>query len=225
MKTIKNLILLFLLALHVSGNAQTLYTEIWPDVNIPLTYETINKAQFKNKYKGSNLDYSYTLPDGTTVRVTAYNQSSTLEVFEHAPYPAIHIVYKEFYSNGKLKQKGVFLPKQVKIGTWIEYDTRGKMTIIDHESNRKKLTYDNVLERMWKEGYYCPETYDVKWDMSFWYTPETDTWGVRVNKDGNQYKMYTFNNGNTEPRIADTEPSTHQDSLEVNSEYQQRTFD
>lgn len=181
----------FIITTCLTLNAQSTYTEIHPDYKIPIDRERINVSTYASKYKGSILDYSYTEADGTQVQVKSYKRGSNIEVFEQPPLPALHTIYKEFHPNGNLKQKGVLLSRQLKIGKWLECDNRGNCNIIDYETNRGTYGYNEVLGYLEFRGYYNKKD-NNDWHCSFWYTPETNTWGVRVNKNGHQYKMYTF---------------------------------
>ncbi|SBW05178.1 hypothetical protein [uncultured Dysgonomonas sp.] len=171
--------------------AQSAYTEIYPHIKVAISSEKLNTSQYSSKFKGSILDYTETKTDGTQIQAKAYRRNSNIEIFERPAYPAIHTVYKEFYPNGNLKQKGVLLPLQVKVGKWIECDALGNCSIIDHESGRNAFGYNDVLEYLEFEGVYNKTDGNI-WKCTFWYTPESKTWGVRVDKDGQQYKMFNF---------------------------------
>ena len=191
MKAIRNFAILsftiFICQLTIS--AQTNYTEVYASQKVPIGYEKLDISTFNNKYKGSILDYTYIKNDGTTVEAKSYKRGSNIEIFEKPP--SIHIIYKEFYPNGNLKQKGVLFPLQLKIGKWLDLDQRGEGTITDYENGRTAFGYNDVLTYLESKGYYN-KTDGNSWKCTFWYTPEAQTWGVRVDKNGNQFKMYTF---------------------------------
>ncbi|GAB6124160.1 hypothetical protein [Dysgonomonas termitidis] len=171
--------------------AQSTYTEIYPNTKVAISSEKLNISQYSSRFKGSILDYTETKTDGTQIQAKAYKRNSNIEIFERPAYPAIHTIYKEFYPNGNLKQKGVLLPLQVKVGKWIECDTRGGCSIIDHESGRNTFGYNDVLEYLEFEGVYNKTDGNI-WKCTFWHTLESKTWGVRVDKNGQQYKMFNF---------------------------------
>lgn len=185
--------------------AQTNYTEIYPNYRIPIEYEKINVNTFNNKYKGSILDYTYTKDDGTVVEVKSYKKGSNIEIFERLPFPAGYTIYKEFYPNGSLKQKGVLLPFQLKIGKWLDLDQRGEGTITDYENGRTAFGYNDVLTFLENKGYFN-NTDGNSWKCIFWYIPESQTWSVRVYKNSNQYKIYTFDS-NGQYDVVETELS------------------
>ncbi|MFV0420171.1 MAG: hypothetical protein ACK5KT_15760 [Dysgonomonas sp.] len=212
MKTVKHFIILafIILAYQQRICAQANYTDIYPNYRVPIEYEKINVNTFSNKYKGSILDYTYKKDDGTTVEVKSYKRGSNIEIFERPPFPAIHIIYKEFHPNGNLKQKGVLLPLQLRIGKWLDLDQRGEGTITDYENGRTALGYNDVLAYLESKAFYNKSD-ENSWKCTFWYTPESQTWGVRVDKNGNQYKMYTFDsnrqNGATETDLSENSKS------------------
>ncbi|MDR1715534.1 MAG: hypothetical protein LBS20_06790 [Prevotella sp.] len=137
---------ILVLMAFITTTAQSTYTEIYPNIKVAISSEKLSISQYSSKFKGSILDYTETKPDGTQVQAKAYRRNSNIEIFERPAYPAIHTIYKEFYPNGNLKQKGVLLPLQVKVGKWIECDARGDCSIIDHESGRNAFGYNDVLE-------------------------------------------------------------------------------
>ena len=222
MKAIKNFaILAFTISIcQQTICAQTNDTEVYPNYRVPIEFEKINVTTFSNKYKGSILDYTYTKNDGTVVEVKSYKRGSNIEIFERPPFPAVHTIYKEFHPNGNLKQKGVLLPLQLKIGKWLNLDQRGEGTITDYENGRTALGYNDVLTYLESKGYYN-KTDGNNWKCTFWYTPESQTWGVRVDKNGNQYKMYTFDS-NRQNGATETDLSANSNSvLPVGTFYQE----
>lgn len=196
-----------------SLNAQTAYTEIYPDYKISMDKEVIDIGLYTGKYKGSILDYSYTKDDGTKLVFKSYRRNSEIEVFEYPPAPAIHIVYKVFYANGSLKEKVVFLPNQLRVGKWIQCDNKGNCTVTDLETGRNIYGYNNVLEYLEQEGYYN-KTDGNEWKCTFWHTPEGHTWGVRIDKNGRQYKMYTFDDKG-EREVIETEAASTSKSVPI----------
>jgi len=185
------LLLFLVLGSQLASNAQTVYTEIYPNIKVPIEKETLNVRQYASKYKGPILDYTYTETDGTRIQLKSYKRNSEIEVFEYPPAPAIHIVYKVFHPNGNLKYKGVFLPNQLEVGKWIECDARGECTITDLEINRKVFGYNDILEFLEQEKIYY-NTDGNQWKCTFWHTPQNNEWGVRIDKNGQEYKMFTF---------------------------------
>lgn len=189
MKTIKRLLFVsFLLFGYLISNAQTESTTVYPDMKIDIGFERFNVSSIRNRYKGSILDYTYMQSNGAEVRITSYRRGSEIEVFEKFPAPYIHTLYKEFYPDGRLKQKGVLLPRQVKIGKWIECDRNGNHKIIDHEVGREGFGYNDVLLYLEHEDYY--NSTDNTW--SYLFSHSSGKWTVRLSKGTVQYKRYIF---------------------------------
>ncbi|MDH6309780.1 hypothetical protein M2451_002036 [Dysgonomonas sp. PFB1-18] len=193
MRTIyqKIILLPILLCSQFAVNAQTAVTEVYPNYKITINKERLDVDSHRNRYNGSMLDYSYRKSDGTTIRIKSFQNDAGFEVVETPPEPAIHYVYKRFYADGNLKEMGVFLPRQVKVGKWMECDDYGRCTIINHEIERDAYGYNDVLEYLRMRGHYMPLD-DNKWKCSFWHSPDGHTWGTRVDRNDEQYKMYTF---------------------------------
>lgn len=222
MKTVKYFtILTFLISIcQMTVNAQENYTEVYPNQRVIIDYERLNVSTFSNKYKGSILDYTYTKEDGTSVQAKSYRRGSNIEIFERPPFPAIHIIYKEFYPNGNLKQKGVLLPIQMKIGKWLDLDQKAEGTITDYENGRTTFGYNDVLTYLESVGCYNKNDGNT-WKCTFWYIPESQTWGVRVDKNGQQYKMYTFDS-NGQNGVTETDLSGNTNSVQpVGTFYQE----
>jgi len=190
--TFLSLLLFIIICNNHALKAQTAYTEIYPDFRVTIDKEKLNVSEYAGKYKGSILDYSYTKGDGTLIRFKSYKKNSEIEVFENPPAPAIHYIYKIFYPNGNLKEKGVYLPRQVKIGKWIYCDNKGNCNIVDYEKDRSIYGYNDVLKFLQYMNYYNFTTGENTWECTFWHSPEGHVWGTRINKNGHQYKMYTF---------------------------------
>lgn len=192
MRNIKSLFFLLLSGVLFNISplfAQVEYTEIYPNRKVFMDYESFNVAKYRNR--GARLNITETREDGTLVEIKSYGRNTNIEVFERPPYPAMHIVYKEFYPNGKLKQKVVYLPSQLEVGKHIECDATGNCTITDLEEGRNKFGYNDVLKYLEEQNMYNLNDGN-KWDYTFWYTEGTQKWGVRVNKNGVQHKMIEF---------------------------------
>ncbi len=199
--------------------AQTTYTNIYPDYKVAIEKEKLDVRQYANKYKCSILDYTYTKEDGTRMVYKSYRRNSEIEVFEYPPAPAIHIIYKVFYANGNLKEKGVFLPNQLRVGKWIECDTRGNCSITDLETGRNIYGYNDVLEYLAMVD--CYNNLDGnQWKCTFWHSPHGHTWGVRVDKNGQQYKMFTFD-AKGERDVIETDPALLSPNVPVVGTFEQ----
>lgn len=198
--------------------AQT-YTEVYPGKKILIGYEKFDVSTIRNRYNGKILNYTYTKSDGTNVRIASYEKGANIEVFESAPAPYIHTLYKEFYPDGRLKQKGIHMPLQVRVGKWIECDRQGRITEVDYEQGRKAFGYNDILKYLEQQGYYnSAQSQSIQWVYRFWYSPESGQWGVRLAKGDVHHKRFVFN-GTTgylereEDLYSNTTPPTVYDPL------------
>lgn len=215
MRTIyqKIILLLILLCSQLAVNAQTAFTEVYPNYKIAINKERLNVSSYRSEYIGSMLDYSYLKSDGTTVRIKSFQNDAGFEVVETPPVPAIHYVYKRFYADGNMKEMGVFLPRQVKVGKWMECDDYGRCTIIDHEIGRDTYGYNDVLEFLRMRGHYMPLDGN-KWQCSFWHSPGARQWGVRVDCNDSHYVMLVFD-GDGKQDVREIEPAVSSSSVPV----------
>lgn len=196
MKTVRNLMPLLIVALSIlnsSIRAQTINTSIYPNKKVAIDYENLNISLYASKYDSHGiLDYNFVKEDGTKVRVSCHRKGTNIIVTENPLYPYIYTLYKEFYPNGKLKQKGVLIPKQLKVGKWIECTKTGETKIIDYETDRIYFGYNDVLEFLDQQDYLQVQPNGEDWIYSFWYSPESQQWGVRLSKGYILYKRFTF---------------------------------
>lgn len=195
MKTTQNYMLLLCLILCTNSivTAQSSYTEVYPNKKIAIENESLDIRLYDNKYNSRGIldDYS-TKEDGTQVRISCHRKGTNIEVTEKPPYPYIYTLYKEFYPDGKLKQKGILMPKQVKVGNWIELTKNGDIQTINYEIGRSNFGYNDILKFLDQVGYLKDQPNGENWMYSFWYSPQTQQWGVRLSKGYVLYERYIF---------------------------------
>jgi antitoxin component YwqK of YwqJK toxin-antitoxin module len=164
----------------ISVSGQSVQVNIYPQGATLLVYEKFNLKAYQSKfYASGSLDYAYTESDGTQVRVTCQHRGQPIEVYITPPLPAVHRVFKEFYPNGNLKQKGLYLPQQLNIGKWLECDESGYCGIIDYEIGRGSFGYNGVLKTLEEKGY----TGANGWSFVVWFNGNAHQWGVKLQKD------------------------------------------
>lgn len=183
---------LLLLNCCIGLNAQnSVSVFVYPNTTVRLDYETFNINDFRSRFaKSGSLDYVYTQGNGTQVRVTCQRLGEPIQVYETPPEPALYRIFKEFYPDGKLKEKGVYLPYQFRVGEWIQCGSYGDCHIVDNEINRGSFGYNKLLELLEKEGYVNQRTGWNNWVSAFWYTASSQQWGVKLTKD-NMVKILT----------------------------------
>lgn len=160
--------------------------DIYPGKTVTLNYEKFNLNAFSSKFaKSGSLDYTYTEADGTQIRVTCQRRGQTIEVYEIPPTPAIHRLFKEFYPNGNLKRKGLYLPQQFPIGKWLECEQNGSCRIVDQEIGRGSVGYNGILNILDKYGFINGSNNWVVFVV--WYNENSRQWGAKLRK-GTEYK-------------------------------------
>lgn len=183
-----------MLCIQFSMKAQTsINVEVYPNKTITLSYERLDISKYQGKFaKSGSLDYAYTEPDGTKMRITCQRSGEPIEVYQTPPPPAVHRIFKEFYPDGRLKQKGLYLPLQFRIGKWLECDRSGNCSVVDYEIGRSTFNYNSILKLLTEKGYI---NRTGTWIQAVWYTPSSKRWGIKVS-DNAGYTELTIN-GNT----------------------------
>lgn len=164
--------------------------DIYPEKNIILDYEKFNLNAFNSKFaKSGSLDYTYTEADGTQVRVTCQRRGQPIEVYEIPPSPAVYRLFKEFYPNGNMKRKGLYLPQQFPIGKWLVCDQNGRCRIVDQETGRGKLGYNGMLKILSEYGFLNGSSDWLVFVV--WYNDISHQWGAKLRK-GTEYRTLTI---------------------------------
>lgn len=205
MKTVKqSMLLLLLVCCQLSVYSQTTglstSTVIYPQNTITLDYEKFDIKPFLSKFSSTgSLDYVYTDHAGTNIRVTCQKRGMSIEVYETPPLPYLHRIFKEFYPNGTLKQKGVYLPQQFRVGNWLECDERGNCYIVSYDSGRGPFGYNDVLKLLEEKGYINLRSGGGAYMIAtFWYTASSHQWGVKLSQNQTRYKNLTIDAGTGE---------------------------
>lgn len=209
MNRIKFYLLFFLVLISLFVNSQnSTQVEIYPKKTITLDYETININSYQNKFAVSgSLDYAYTEYDGTQVRITCQRKGKPIEVYITPPLPAVYRIFKEFYPSGRLKQKGLYLPQQFRIGNWIQCSDNGYCNIINYDTNRGSFDYNDLLKTLAEKGYINTTTGNENWSFVVWFNDNSYQWGVKLQKNG-QLKMFTID-GNSGKILTESEYKTN----------------
>lgn len=179
-----SILILFLIGGLVILNAQnSVSVNIYPNTTVKLDYESFNIKDFQSKFfKSGSLDYAYTEANGTQIRVTCQRKGQPIQVYMTPPAPAIYRIFKEFYPNGRLKEKGVYLPLQLRVGQWLQCDTNGNCHVYDYESSRRSFVYNDLLKLLEEDKYMNAQSGFGDWAPAFWYSPSSKEWGVKLNR-------------------------------------------
>lgn len=164
--------------------------DIYPGKTITLSYEKFNLNAFRSKFAQSgSLDYAYNETDGTQVRVTCQRIGEPIEIYEIPPSPYVHRLYKEFYPDGNMKRKGIYLPQQFPVGKWLECDRNGGCWVVDQDMGRGSVTYNDMLKILKKHDFLNGSN---NWRVFVvWYNDITHQWGAKLRK-GTEYKTLTI---------------------------------
>lgn len=171
-------------------NGQTsVQVEIYPNKTVTLSYEKFDINAFRVKVaRSGSLDYAYTEPDGTQKRVTCQRRGEPIQIYETPPLPAVYRIFSEYYPNGNLKSKGLYLPNQFVIGKWLECDQRGNCSVDNKDAGRGTFDYNGVLKILEDKGYINTSTGDGNWTFVVWYNENARQWGIKLQKDA-KYKL------------------------------------
>lgn len=186
-------ITLFFISMFYISNGlysqNSVQVEIYPRHKVTLSYEKFDMNAFRNQVAQSgSLDYVYTELDGTQKRISSLRKGAPTEVYEVPPLPAIYRIFKEFYPNGGLKRKGIYLPHQFPIGKWLECDERGNCSVINYDLYRGAFGYNSLLKTLEDKGYINTVAGSDNWSFIVWYNDNSHQWGVKLQK-GDKYKM------------------------------------
>lgn len=168
----------------VSTAQQSVTVNVYPHTTLTLGYETFDINNYKEYFsKSGSLDYVYTRADGTQIRITCQFRNQPVQVYETPPSPALYRIFKEFYPNGRLKIKGVYLPLQLRVGQWLYYGTSGNPEVVDYETVRRDFDYNKILQLLEREGYVNQQNARDNWIPAFWFNDSSRQWGVKLSKD------------------------------------------
>jgi len=188
------IILAFCPLLFLKGQDRVI-VDVYPNKSIVLEYEKFDLDAFSSKFALSgSLDYSYNLSDGTNIRVTCQRRGETIEVYETPPAPVAYRIFKEFYADGNMKKKGLYLPQQFPVGKWLECDWSGKCYIVDQDANKGDLGYNGLLRILDERGFI-----GKGWTFVVWYSEYKHQWGVKL-RNGDLYKVLDIDANSGEVR-------------------------
>lgn len=96
-------------------------------------------------------DFSYelikTYKDGSYIEITGSVYENGFVKRETPPKPSFKTIYKEYYSNGNLKKKEVFVGENVKIEKSMYYNVDGSLAEeVNEDKKFGKIKYDFILK-------------------------------------------------------------------------------
>ena len=150
----------------------------------------VEKFDFEKYDKAKKSPVEYTKEDGTHV-VMVFNEYSGGSYYEYLPSPSFLTVYKEFYVNGKLKKKEIYIGENVKVGISRYYDEKGNLIKeVNEDLKFGKIKPQQVLEFLQEKGYINLKTGEGRLDkegqpvfeLSFNKEKEKKVWYVTIIK-------------------------------------------
>jgi len=91
-------------------------------------------------------EYSDTLLDGTIIRRIFFLSNEIFVEREKPPMPNLFHVFRSFYPNGKLKDKGLYYPDDFAKGVWREYDEQGNLINEENHDKDYNFSFEEVLK-------------------------------------------------------------------------------
>ena len=98
-------------------------------------------------YKKTNYGFdNYTKKDGTLISMIDFDSLKGGVLKEVPPKPSFKTVYKEFYPNGNIKKKEIFIGERTKIDTSEYYDQDGNVEKVEENEKFGKVKPEDVLK-------------------------------------------------------------------------------
>ncbi|WP_433981496.1 hypothetical protein [Chryseobacterium sp. RLHN22] len=98
-------------------------------------------------YKKTNYGFdNYTKEDGTLISMIDFDSLKGGVLKEVPPKPSFKTIYKEFYPNGNIKKKEIFIGERTKIDTSEYYDQDGNVEKVEENKKFGKVKPEDVLK-------------------------------------------------------------------------------
>ncbi|MCW3170793.1 hypothetical protein OMO38_19865 [Chryseobacterium sp. 09-1422] len=98
-------------------------------------------------YKKTNYGFdNYTNKDGTLISLIDFDSLKGGVLKEIPPKPFFKTIYKEFYPNGNIKKKEIFIGERTKIDTSEYYDQDGNVEKVEENEKFGKVKPEDVLK-------------------------------------------------------------------------------
>ena len=155
----------------------------------------IEKFDFE-LYKKTNFGFENLIKqDGSKVVMIDFDSLSGGVIKEIPPNPSFKTIYKEFYPNGNIKKKEIFIGERTKIDTSEYYDENGNAEEIDENKKFGKIKPNDVLKFLEKKKIINLSTSEGRFDEN-----RNPSFEIQYNEKKNTY-LITIVNGkpNTGP--------------------------
>jgi len=98
-------------------------------------------------YKKTNYGFdNYTNKDGTLISMIDFDSLKGGVLKEIPPKPSFKTIYKEFYPNGNIKKKEIFIGERTKIDTSEYYDQDGNVEKVEENEKFGKVKPEDALK-------------------------------------------------------------------------------
>lgn len=147
-KLMKKYIFLLILIINISCNAQKQSTMI-PEINNK--FEQFDSVKY-NRLKHENVNtISIKLENGTYIEMIKVKSGSA---YYETPPNSYFKIFKDYYSSGKIKNKGLALNSwgDFKKEIWYEFDEQGKLIRETDYDKPFKFTFEDILKFCEKQG-------------------------------------------------------------------------
>ena len=159
MKKIFFLIFIFVLIIRCQGAEQKESKVHNKDITI------IEKFDFEIYNKTNNGSDEYTLSNGNRIYSMGFLKNKGGFLYEKLLSPSFLTVYKEYYANGNLKKREMYIGENVKVGTSQYYDEKGNLIKeINEDLKFGKIKPQQVLEFLHEKKYINLKTGEAQVD-------------------------------------------------------------
>lgn len=117
------------------------------DIGSKITSKKMVEKFDQNLYKKTNYGFNtFNKADGTIISMIDFNEKEGGVQKEILPKPSFKTIYKEFYPNGDIKKKEIYVGERMKIDTSEYYDEKGKIEKVDENKKFGKVKPNDVLK-------------------------------------------------------------------------------
>lgn len=161
-----------------------------------LDIKWLQKKAKKTVYDTGDVSYYLEYKEkGTKVIIEGDNEDGYTEI--RIPKNAYYEIYKEYYPNGVLKQKGSLFGEHTAIGMWYFFDEQGNLAeTVNEDEKFGKFGYLDVLDFLIKSSYVEKNTHKGILKINIVFSVEDLTWQIRVTMPDYKINDYTID-GNT----------------------------
>ena len=151
----------------------------------------------KTIYDDGSVSYywEYKEHDGAVVIIEGDEENGFTET--RIPKNSYFEIYKEYYPNGVIKQKGKLFGDATAIGIWYFFNEQGNLTeAVDEEKKFGKFGYTDILNFLVQNDWVEKGTHKGIFKIKIVFSEEDVTWIIRATGSGYKINNYVID-GNT----------------------------